>query len=355
MSVGQQLSFAMIGQKRPFAVDLGGAAKVPRVDSGPGWSCLRCGNHNYESRTVCNMRSCQATRDGVLPSEMQASPAASPASSDGNWNCVKCGNLNFAHRAVCNMRNCGAPRDGFPAAAAAPSTARGGPIAPGQGWTCEKCGNLNFEGRIYCNMRSCGAPGPWTCPACNNKNFAGRMVCNMKRCGQPIPPPLAGAGPLATAGAGLAAFGPQGAQAAQAAQAIALLRQAGLADVPGVAQGIQSIVASGVVGGVAPATSGRMVSAGAVEVKEGSWVCLACGNINFPNRDVCNARTCGRARSEVDGGSPAAGADSKTRIKPGSWVCGACNNINFPERETCGMRKCNLPRAQVDAGPAVGA
>jgi len=234
--------------------------------------------------------------------------------------------------------------------------------ATGEAWVCDNCGNQNFVGRVYCNMRQCGNPGPWICPACGNKNFAGRRICNSKKCNQPIPPPPAGAGPLAFSnGAGTdPGVGPASEGASTAAQAIAMLQSSGLANIPGVAAGIQQIVESGAMG---PAAQGLSMSLGPPtaaaskqqgEVREGSWVCIECGNINFPNRDVCNGRTCQKPRIEVDGGPPDPGATPKTRLKPGSWVCGACNNINYPDRDMCGMRRCGLPRAQVDAGPPAG-
>merc|ERR1711862_568767 len=88
------------------------------------------------------------------------------------------------------------------------------------------------------------------------------------------------------------------------------------------------------------------------EVMDGSWVCIACGNINFPNRTSCNARSCQRPREEVDGGLAKPGASAKSIFMPGSWVCSACNNINWPQRESCGMRKGGRPRSEVDGGAA---
>merc|ERR1712046_272451 len=35
---------------------------------------------------------------------------------------------------------------------------------------------------------------------------------------------------------------------------------------------------------------------------------------------------------------------------PGSWVCTACNNVNWPNRETCNAKNCGQPRALVDGG-----
>jgi len=46
------------------------------------------------------------------------------------------------------------------------------------------------------------------------------------------------------------------------------------------------------------------VQAGARSHPIGSWVCVACGNINFPGRTTCNRSVCGMPRSEVDGGDP---------------------------------------------------
>lgn len=311
----------MTGAKRSYDQAISPPNKAARIDSeGGGWSCQRCGNHNFEGRLTCNMRNCGAPRDHA---------AASPIMHVQNGN----------------------------------PTGKGAGIkgsAVGESWMCDKCGNHNFEGRMYCNMRTCGNPGPWTCPACGNRNFAGRKVCNMKRCNQPMPLAPPGAGPLAySAGsAPTPAMGPQmqASQAATAAQAIAMLQSSGLASIPGVAEGIQKI--SGAVGTVvSPPPSGSfspIANRAAADIKEGSWVCVECGNINFPTRDACNARLCGRSRLEVDGGPPAPGADSKTRLKPGSWVCSSCQNINWPEREACGMRKCGLPRSQVDAGPPEG-
>mmetsp|Transcript_41110 Transcript_41110/g.118266 ORF Transcript_41110/g.118266 Transcript_41110/m.118266 type:complete len:283 (-) Transcript_41110:118-966(-) len=237
-------------------------------------------------------------------------------------------------------------------------------------WRCGQCGNMNFKGRMYCNMRKCGAPGPWTCPACGNENFANRAVCNMRTCGQPRPAnpnaPAGGAfmaGPTFMPSAGPAPIRPQQAQAAL--QAVALLQASGLANMPGIAEGIskitQTALAPGFSGGcgVGPLSADSAWNAAEVGAApkpapapiDGSWVCVDCGNINYPNRTVCNAKMCQRPREEVDGGPPKAGANMRSIYFPNSWVCSACNNVNWPQRESCGMRKCGRPRAEVDAGP----
>jgi len=240
-------------------------------------------------------------------------------------------------------------------------TPRTGGLAADGSWVCGECGNQNFKGRIYCNMRKCGAPGPWTCPMCGNENFAGRAVCNKRTCGQPRPPNT-GAAPGAMPGMAMAAPGPCMAQGParpqqvnqQAAlQALALLQASGIAHLPGVAEGINKI--SQTVGSMGQVPGGcggcAMGPKSSLEPKEGSWVCLACGNINYPNRTTCNAKLCQRMREEVDGGPPKDGANMKSIYMPGSWICGACQNVNWPQRESCGMRKCGKPRSEVDAGP----
>lgn len=221
----------------------------------------------------------------------------------------------------------GAKRTGMPMAGPAMKAQR----TEGEGWLCEKCGNHNYENRSFCNMRKCGAPGPWTCQSCGNKNFAGRAFCNMRSCNQPRP----------------AAGGFDGGGQQQAAiQALAMLQTSGLGQIPGVQEGITKIMSSAGVAGGRPQQHQQHQQ----QFQEGSWVCLGCGNINFPTRMSCNAKLCGRSRTEVDGGPPKAGASTKSIFMPGSWVCGSCQNINWPKRETCGMRSCNKSRAEVDAG-----
>jgi len=221
----------------------------------------------------------------------------------------------------------------------------------GEGWVCGKCSNVNFENRAYCNMRKCGAPGPWSCPGCGNKNFAGRDVCNKRSCNHPRPPPPAGTGPQ---GQQSMQMGPQGGASQQAVfQAVSMLQASGLANLPGVQEGLHQIISATQQIGGQGGGCGHHVRQPAQQgqIMDGSWVCLGCGNINFPNRTTCNAKLCAKPRAEVDGGPPKPGASTKSIFMPGSWVCAACNNINWPKRETCGLQKCGRSRAEVDAGP----
>eukprot|EP00971_Amphidinium_carterae_P071747 1419125-Amphidinium_carterae.1 len=64
---------------------------------------------------------------------------------------------------------------------------------------------------------------------------------------------------------------------------------------------------------------------------KGSWKCGACGNINWPERQVCNSRKCMKPRTE-------------TEHPPGSWECPACGNVNWPSRTVCNGYKCTQER-----------
>jgi len=69
--------------------------KRPRDNrEGLNWTCPKCNNQNFASRTKCNMRKCGESR-----------PEATKT-----WKCVKCGNENYPTREVCNMRKCQQPR-----------------------------------------------------------------------------------------------------------------------------------------------------------------------------------------------------------------------------------------------------
>jgi len=268
-----------------------------------------------------------------------------------SWTCPKCNNVNYEGRTVCNMRSCKAVKPGMPE----PS--------PAEPWICPGCGNENYATRVFCNLRKCqqarpGATfqeiqaamqqgnarpgvkpttkptmmmqmnsrateeGSWQCASCGNVNFPGRTHCNSTRCGRPREEVDAG-------GMGAYAAPPN-------------FQQYG-----------------------APPNQGANNSV----PPDGAWVCIACQNVNFPTRMVCNGKTCGRPRSETDGGPPtpgmpvnapprvhrANGAPMSPGMQPmgggapggapeGSWICPSCQNVNFPTRFTCNKRGCALPR-----------
>lgn len=306
---------AKVGQKRtnPFE-DAPGKAQQ-QEGGGPsaedGWTCEKCGNLNFASRTFCNMRKCQAP---------------------GPWTCPTCGNKNFASRMVCNKRTCGRPRPGMPG--------QGAPMMGGGGGGANnmqvqqavstllsavpQLANINGVGQLLSQVTGGrplggkgGAPGgmgaapmsngmggapegSWRCSSCGNINFPSRTTCNARNCGLPR---------------------------------------------------------DSVDGGPPPKPSGGLTP------PEGSWVCRQCQNVNWPSRETCNKRGCGAPRVEADGGPPprtegrlaggkggpgllGQGLSAGYQPAPpdGSWTCSACGNLNFASRTTCNMRKCQAPR-----------
>eukprot|EP00929_Paragymnodinium_shiwhaense_P053232 TRINITY_DN26646_c0_g1_i2.p1 TRINITY_DN26646_c0_g1~~TRINITY_DN26646_c0_g1_i2.p1 ORF type:complete len:408 (-),score=65.04 TRINITY_DN26646_c0_g1_i2:214-1437(-) len=245
--------------------------------SGPGWTCGKCGNHNHEGRTRCNMRSCQAFPDGT--GSVAEGGAAGSQDGTGGWTCEKCGNFNREGRTRCNMRTCGAMgpwtcplchnknyahRDkcngkncnqlrpdggGYVDKGAVPNS-----NFPAGSWVCLGCGNINFPTRTTCNAKACGKdrvdvdggppkpdaairsiilPGSWMCVACRNINWSTRTNCNRKTCGLPRD------------------------QADGGAPAPELL-----------------------------------------QLRVGSWTCRHCQNVNYKERTVCNRKSCGRPKEE---------------------------------------------------------
>mmetsp|Transcript_66887 Transcript_66887/g.160140 ORF Transcript_66887/g.160140 Transcript_66887/m.160140 type:complete len:224 (+) Transcript_66887:119-790(+) len=194
-----------------------------------------------------------------------------------NWVCQKCGNLNYPTRTHCNMRKCGAPRD-----------AGGGQAeAPQESWICPGCGNENRPHRLFCNMRNCQMAKP------------GLTAKDLQRSPQAVisagvPPPVPGRPPVLPMGRPPMAHQPM----------------VNHANMPSPAP----------LQGKAPPP-------------KGSWKCIACGNINFPERTVCNSHKCGKPRSEAE--HPA-----------GSWTCPSCGNVNWPNRLVCNGSKCSQARGK---------
>eukprot|EP00929_Paragymnodinium_shiwhaense_P052352 TRINITY_DN26232_c0_g1_i1.p1 TRINITY_DN26232_c0_g1~~TRINITY_DN26232_c0_g1_i1.p1 ORF type:complete len:353 (-),score=55.78 TRINITY_DN26232_c0_g1_i1:200-1258(-) len=165
---------------------------------------------------------------------------------------------------------------------------------PGPGWLCNKCGNHNYEGREVCNNKACAAPGPWVCVRCKNRNYAHRMTCNGRNC--------------------------------DLARPLLSMRRA-------------------------KSKNTNAQYAGSSHFLPGSWVCLGCGNVNFPQRKSCNAKHCGMLRCKADGGPPRSDMSHRTVILSGAWICTACENVNWHMRDHCNRHSCRRPRADVDGGP----
>mmetsp|Transcript_40625 Transcript_40625/g.67479 ORF Transcript_40625/g.67479 Transcript_40625/m.67479 type:complete len:275 (-) Transcript_40625:507-1331(-) len=148
-----------------------------------------------------------------------------------------------------------------------------------------------------------GVDGNWKCGSCNNINFATREQCN--RCGAPKPPPE-----------------------------VLEARMAELA-------------------------SGKRATP--VEGIDGNWGCPNCGNVNWWQREFCNRchapkptpeELVSRA-SELANGvttpSAVGVSASKTPLasNEANWRCPACGNINWPQRTVC--NRCSAPRPVDDS------
>jgi len=314
------------------------------------WSCPDCGNVNFPTRDVCNGRNgrCGRPRQQQLPQQMQMQQQQQQASAQASslhavallaaQAMMRSGTVNpVALEAVQRLAAAAVQGQvGGAAAAAAPQLARGAaPTVPEGSWVCILCKNVNYPTRLSCNAKNCGRPraevdggppggfevtgtaspnlGNWMCTACGNTNYPTRYFCNAKNCGRPRAEVDGGPAPAGLEGVGSQA--PKGAAAA---------------------------------------------------VPEGSWVCVMCQNVNFPTRTNCNGNSCGRPRAEVDGGPPAQlgmpatqGSAYPTPYStppgsappPDSWVCLGCNNVNYPTRRVCNGKSCGRPREEVDGGP----
>jgi len=206
------------------SVNMGSGAAVVGGEKGRGgWTCERCGNFNFERRMVCNIRSCRAPRPGAMGGGLrgggllggEGGAGGGGAEERRGWTCEECGNFNYESRKVCNIRACRAPKPSSPPLASPPPSASPPPNSSEHtrgGWDCPRCGNFNFDTRNVCNMRKCRAPRPrganaqsvgpataiggnggggkagWSCPECGNFNFSTRRLCNRRACRAPRPP-----------------------------------------------------------------------------------------------------------------------------------------------------------------------
>mmetsp|Transcript_34912 Transcript_34912/g.64638 ORF Transcript_34912/g.64638 Transcript_34912/m.64638 type:complete len:694 (-) Transcript_34912:543-2624(-) len=100
-----------------------GGGQNPSPATEPGWDCPRCGNYNFHGRKLCNMRKCREPRPENPELRHSTSPRRSGGSrrdtpgvrrDDGGgklgWTCEECGNFNFDTRRICNRRTCRVPR-----------------------------------------------------------------------------------------------------------------------------------------------------------------------------------------------------------------------------------------------------
>jgi len=267
----------------------------------------------------------------------------------GDWICGACGNHNFASRQVCNK--CGGPRTddgsgaGLPSAygpaygaahSAQPSSAMAGPYGrpayvggSGSGgaggpvremkegdWMCPSCGNHNFASRVKCNkcntLREGMKEGDWICRSCKHHNFAKNYSC--QKCAAPRTPEGGKCG--GGGGGGGKGGGMMMQQNPYAFQM--MMQQAYMAGKGGMA------FPYGGYGGMPMMMGSGSSSKG---MKEGDWMCPACGNHNFASRTNCNK--CQALRPGY---------------KHGDWTCQNCRAHNFASRTSC--LKCSSPKPE---------
>jgi hypothetical protein len=148
-------------------------------------------------------------------------------------------------------------------------------------WSCVKCGNLNYAHRLTCNLRKCqrmtemsgptDASTDWMC-ACGNVNYRFRKYCNLRKCQLPQignPFLFCGISQLIKAG-----YAPQSA--------------------------LSLLLTNSATGGSmeCPPSNGLHAPTPAMPQMEGCWQCASCGNLNWPWRDECNRRGCGKLKRD---------------------------------------------------------
>jgi len=358
----------------------------PEAGVGGNWTCPSCNNVNFESRTVCNMRSCGLSKpkDTVDNSGAQELNGEDPQDNSQNWMCPWCSNDNFPNRKVCNRRTCGMPKprddlplpteegnwicpacanENFPQRTQCNKRTCGLPKPepePTENWICKSCGNENFPNRFTCNRRSCGLPrsgggramknnnnrpappesalpgSNWDCPTCGNENYPHRQVCNRRGCGAPKPGEKDGNNWMCPY------CNNENYPSRMTCNSRSCKRPK-----PGLVQGPGPVgiltASSPLTRGGNPLTSKTNALQNDGGNADNNWVCPSCGNNNYASREICNRRTCGIPR-------PTIVQQNFSRSTPQggqNWTCPKCNNSNYPNRDVCNMRHCNVRRPQI--------
>lgn len=161
-------------------------------------------------------------------------------------------------------------------------------------------GNLNWPARTSCNRKSCEKPRPLL-PAGPGAGIGGQMIGAGGVSSAMLSQMQMAAQAAVTAGYGMPGYSMPGAQALGGGMA---MQQPGTAvGLGGMLMGLGGgggyggmLGAGGMgIGGALPAAA--PAAAGDSGAPPGSWVCASCQNVNFPNRTVCNRRSCGLPRS----------------------------------------------------------
>jgi len=290
------------------------------------------------------------TLNSIMAQMSTATCGTTGNAPDGSWVCLGCSNINFPLRTTCNNKLCLMTRDqadGGPppvtisAAGAdlttmgmgsmAPATMGVMPSLPSLGLPAVFGGSLSSSfsgvspppppppppssGGVFLPMTACAAAasshhipmggtggpkpyqeGSWTCGACQNVNFPLRKQCNNKKCSLPReqcdagPPGAGGAASALASQAALIAAGLGGFSNTPPPPSMMLGNTLGY--LPGIA-GFSSV----------PPMAMAPAAVTAAGNPEGSWSCIVCSNINWPQRTSCNNKACGAPRLPEFSGS----------------------------------------------------
>jgi len=136
----------------------------------------------------------------------------------------------------------------------------------------------------WATMSNVMRPGDWNCPGCSDMQFARNAEC--RRCGQPKP-------------------------------------------------------GEGGEGGLASSGFGARATNNGQQMKEGDWLCDACGDLQFAKNRQC--RKCGGPRTDGGGAMPMeTGASNNQEMRDGDWSCPNCGDHVFAKNNNC--RKCGTGR-----------
>mmetsp|Transcript_73580 Transcript_73580/g.143958 ORF Transcript_73580/g.143958 Transcript_73580/m.143958 type:complete len:301 (+) Transcript_73580:65-967(+) len=236
------------------------------------WDCPKCGNKNFQSRIVCNMRRCSAPKPGVSPELI-----AAQEEPQGSWKCGACSNMNYPMRTHCNRRNCGLPKQA--------------PGVPSYGQQQQQQQQQQqwdmFQMQQYQLAQAHLAAGgdPRAAPATSYPNQQATSYYNQQ----------------ATAYPNQQAYSYPNQHAYPGQQATAYTAAAAVA-----AASIASTYAAYSAGGCGGGSCGGAsaydgAGAGAAHfppnAPSGAWICRECSNVNWPMRTACNRRGCAKPRA----------------------------------------------------------
>jgi len=218
---------------------------------------------------------------------------------------------------------------------------------PTGSWTCNICQNINWPMRTHCNRKSCQLPRWQVDPAGAGMSQPQHMSAQMMGS-------MSAMGSMGSMGASI------GQQQFNEMMSAPMNNSALGQQQIGASLGGYNYDSFNGVAGVSPHApyGSQQPTSGGVEAPPGSWTCVSCGNTNWPMRKSCNRKNCQKPRTDgVDGGGVGMNSSysavaypndfdrpSNRQNPPGSWECVACGNVNWPMRTVCNRKECNAAR-----------